>query len=311
MTDHSEYFNPDLEAILQEIARDPRAKMLKVPSSGALIYASKQSPIGVAAPSLTSAEVELLTIHREELADRLKERCLIEFFRAPGADEKLHRCVELGRTLEVRDLNDWECETQELLELKFEGERESLAADVLQKCIQVDEGRPVSVIQIATAMMRVAHREQGRCYVAMDLRDQGMHIEAIRCLQGLISDAPSNLITSYAWDTMAISHWRLGDLPSALAASKNAVESCELRINPLASLIELAVCSRDLNAVERACHKLDDFVFEDDSCNSWFLKNKRKSSNTHSLDQDTLNKTRKFMDVVGPFSRRLLDAILS
>ena len=97
MTDYSEHFSPDLEAILQEIARDPRAKMLQVPSSGALAYATRPPMVSVAAAGLTSAEVEVLRVHREELGHRLKERCLIEFFSRPDAAVRLHRSVFVVR----------------------------------------------------------------------------------------------------------------------------------------------------------------------------------------------------------------------
>ena len=311
MNDYSEYFNPELEAILQEIARDPRAKMLQVPSSGALVYATKQPQIGVAAPSLTSAEVELLNVHREELAERLKERCLIEFFRQPGAEKRLHKSVEVGRRLEVRDVNEWQRDTEGVLGYQAEDERSKLASDVLQQCIQDDRDRPVSITQIATAMMRVAPLEQARVYIALDLLEKGREADACSLYREVLADKPSSLIESYAYEGLANALWNRGVHEDAIKASQSAAAASRTRAIPVISGLSYSLQLGDIQSASTWCHSLE--AFNDDPLEdelNWFFDPNRTGQRSVEMPNDSLKSAHRLAAKVSERARKIINAFI-
>lgn len=64
--------DPEMKALLREIASNERARLLRVPRGRAMACLFERSPrVGLFAPGLTSAEVKLLERHREELAHLL------------------------------------------------------------------------------------------------------------------------------------------------------------------------------------------------------------------------------------------------
>ena len=310
MNEYSDHFNPDLEAILQEIARDPRAKMLKVPSSGALIYSNTQPQVGIAAPSLTAAEVEVLTVHREELAERLKERCLIEFFREPGAKLHLNSSIEVGRTLEVRDEDEWHRETKQLLEYKLEETRHQIAKDVLKKCVKGSEERSVSITELATAMMRIAPKEQGRLYVALDLLKKGRPSEAVALAQGALEENPSSQTASYAFEILADALWKLGHKGEALEASRDSIMAMETRIHSVLCCIDIAVRSGAEREAKEACRRLDDFDAPRDPAVIRFIRPERMAKSLCLPSRESREWAFDLLNSSGESSKEVLNAIL-
>jgi len=310
MTDYLEYFNPELEAILQEIALDPRAKMLKVPSSGALVYATRQPRVGIAAPGLTSAERQLLTVHRDELADRLKERCLIDLYATEEANKIFHRSVAVGQELEIRDRASWAADTNKLLDRQLDDQKVRLATDVLRDCIAPEGERVVSVTQLATAMMRTVPLKQGIVYVGMDLFRAGRLTDALNMQTSVLDGGSSGMLASYVFDNIAHVQWNMMNFREALEASIQGARADHSRIIPLLSAVDIAARIGDFESAEHSCARLDELNCPDDKSISWFADKNRVAVSLATPTPNARRQIRKLMERVGDVSREILNAAL-
>jgi len=284
--------------------------MLKVPSSGALVYANTQPQVGIAAPSLTAAEVEVLTVHREELAERLKERCLIEFFRKPGEKFRLNSSIEVGRTLEVPNEDEWVVDTEQLVEYELDEARSTTAKDVLKKCVEGFTERVVSITEMATAMMRVARREQGRLYIALELLRKDRPAEAAALARSTLEEYPSSQIASYAFEILADALWKLGRKGEALVASQDSVKAMETRIHSVLCCIDISVRSGARKEAIDACRRLDDFATPGDPAILRFIRPERMAKSVCLPSAESRKWALDLLDSSEESSKEVLNAIL-
>ena len=312
MNDYTAFFNPELESILQEIARNPKAKLLKVPSSGQLICATHDSRASIAAPGLTTAEVELLEVHREELGELIKQRCLFEFFADPEASARLHRSVDANHTLKIQDEATWRTNTVKALELPVNDEGCQIGVDVLSRCI-AEGDRPVSIAQLATTLSRVTTMDQAPVYMAIDLLGRDQYASAVKTYEQVLRGGASPLILSYCWEGLSVAHWMRRDPATALEASHQAAAVCVNRPTPLINGIDIAARIGSFREARIACHALDDLGDMDESILSWHSECERTrdlQKTVLPLSKETETWVMDQIDSVGLHSREVLRAVL-
>ena len=311
MNDYTTFFNPELESILQEIARNPKAKLLKVPSSGQLICATHDSRVSIAAPGLTSAEVELLEVHREELGELLKQRCITEFFADPIMDTRLHRSVDANHRLEVRDEAHWRRDTERFLKLPLVDERCQFGMDVLIRCVDGDV-RAASIAQLATAMMRVTSSDQSFVYMATELLDSGSYSGAIKAYRHAQSRGLSPLLDAYCYEGVAVALWELGRGSEAHDSIQLAVSQQINRPMPLMNSIIISARIGRFEETAAACKALDDIECDDDSAIRFVSSRPDDRDEVKAmipLTEEVETGVAKLMENFGGVSREVLRAV--
>lgn len=230
----------ELEAVLQEIAENPDARMLRGVAE-ALMGPGQEEPVRVSAPGLERAERHLLDMFREELGELLRQRCLIEFFAQPGADERWHRHVSIDRQLEVPEIRPWEARAGQAREIGLaKREDELVVLDLLDQCVTGPTGAR-SITELARASLRIAPRDSARVYVALDLQASGRYAESRRQLEAVLSDARSSLIRSYAWEALGVAASVGLDLEETRRCYTESSKADEQRTMPMFNLL-LTVC---------------------------------------------------------------------
>ena len=312
MNDYTTFFNPELENILQEIARDPKAKLLKIPSSGQLICATHDPRVSIAAPGLTSAEVELLEVHREELGELLKQRCLIEFFADPEANTRLHRSVDADQKLVVRNDAVWCADTEIALKQPVGDDRTQLAADVLSRCVGRDS-RSVSVAQLATAMMRIISSDQPHVYIALELLESKRYSDAIKAYKAAHSRGLSSLLDSYCFEGVSVANWELGRASQAYESIGLAVSTATNRPVPLINAILIAARMGRIQSAKTACSALDSLDCTDDSAARYIPSRAGDRDEVKAmipLTAEVRRKVARISETVGEMSKEVLRAVV-
>jgi len=312
MNDYTTFFNPELESILQEIARDPKAKLLKVPSSGQLICATHDSRVSIAAPGLTSAEVELLEVHREELGELLRQGCLTELYAGPDAETRLHRSVDANRRLEIRDEASWLAETEQILKRCIADDKSQVAVDVLSRCVR-NEARAVTVAQLATAMTMATSSDQPYIYMAIDALESHRYSDARKLYANALSRGLSTLLESYCYEGLAVANWELGRPSEALDSIQMAVKVAGNRPMPLVNSIIIAARLGRFRMAENACKALDGLECTDGSARNFIPS--RAGDREEVLAKIPLTSEVKhgvaiLSETVGEMSKEVLSAVV-
>lgn len=310
MTARAQHYHPDLEEVLRDVARDPRAKLLRVPTSGDLVRAFRDEPVGPAAPGLVAAERHLLAVHRAELAFLLRERCVMELFAAPDAEYTLERSVTLDRELEVPEGSEWRSRAQGALELA-QGPELALERDLLAACVDVPLGR-AGITELALASRRIEKAPQPWVYASIEATDERRWQEALRFCRSLVEEGASRFHQSYAWHQAGRALGLSGRHSDSRFAFEVAVECGEGRVLPL--LDWLAQCVMDARAEDaaEACRRIDEFIRSDHSVVERHVASLRWRRSRGELGELT-QEARTVLDPIrasaGETSTRILDAL--
>jgi len=312
MNDYAAFFHPEIEGILQEIARDPKAKMLVVPSSGQLIRATHDSRVSIAAPGLTSAEVELLEVHRETVGELLKQRCVIEFYAAPESESQLHRSLDANTRLELRDECSWRTEAKTTIDLPIVDDRCQIGVDILARCVAKDE-RAVSIAQLATALSRVTPMDQAQVYMAIDLLQRDRNSNALKGYEQVLTRGTSPMLRSYCLEGLSVAHWNLGSFDQAKDLAKRAVSERGDRPVPIINWIDISTRMGEFKEAAIACELLDELECGDLSALSWFTDHEAARSRRGSmlpLSDESRSQVSELLSSTRHASREVLLAIL-
>lgn len=304
--------NPEIEAILHDIARDPRARMLRVPSSGEIVRMTRGEPIGASAPSLTSAERHLLHVHRGELDALLRQRALIQLYSGPDADTRWHKSVTVDQQLEIPDGNDWERRARAGLEVPIDDERSRMGADVLWRCITGSERVP-SITQIAMAALRLRNSDQARAHVAMDLLNERRWSDAIETYEALLSDRPLPLTSSYCLEGIGVALFCAGEPIGAWRAFRAAAMIHTERPIPVINWLLVSLTLGNRSSSLEAAHILDAQVSPQDPCLVWSARvtPEPDRGGVPAPSPAAREMARRLKDEVGDSSRKVIDAVLA
>ena len=266
MSDTSHTWRDEIEHILAEIAADPKAKLLRVPTVDDALSLANQAPVGVMAPSLTKAERHLLSTHREELAFLLRERCVMDFYGRPDASRSWHRSVTKDRDVEVPREADWSARADRVLRFD-DGRHEQEANDVIGACLA---GRSaLRFDQLANVSLRIAPSESARVYSALHQLDLGRFDESRSILDEVRSETRSATMASMCWENIGFSFLReVRSVESVLAYRSAALASSE-RVAPALFWLSTAIATGDAGSATAAAGVVDDRVPDGHSAVRW------------------------------------------
>jgi hypothetical protein len=216
-------FDPEFEAILRDVAADPRSSLLRVKRPhklGELFDA--YSPISAHATGLTSAERHLVQVHRNEVAWLLRQACLIKLIEGPTSRQFVSRYTAPGK--EVRLLASAEME-QRVREQREQAEGPDECADGLElvsRCVAHQFGEMPSIAELATAAFRFESTGQVRLIVGLDLALRSEPRGSLSLMRHLLMHEPTGRDAVRAWEYVALSLAELGDLVGAHDSLKQA-----------------------------------------------------------------------------------------
>lgn len=156
IVDHPQ-FDPEVEALLREIAEDPRSNLLRVPRPMASRALVEDVPIvSVATAGLTKAERHLAIVHREELSYLL--RCAAWKRLTEGEDTwfVVSRSLPDGTEVPVPSLDSVRRDARALIDDPPPDVSQLGAMELIERCVSSPLEAWPTVQQFASASLRIA-----------------------------------------------------------------------------------------------------------------------------------------------------------
>ncbi len=322
----AELLDPEVEALLQEIAADPRSSLLRVPRPKVLrglfergSRAADEPATSARATGLTSAERQLLLVHRCEVAALLREACVLRLFEEPRAAEEIGRDIDVRRRIEIPDEDAWRARARREMDAVTDDSETTDAYELLLRCVHpADESRwgedassaRPSAAQLATSSLRVAAHDSARICVGVDLIRRDEPRTALRVLESVLAGAPSALHASNAHENVGWARAASGDAPAARDAYRAAALCGEPRPTPLASWLFHALDAADRPDVLDAAARLDELVEPDHPSLADWLKGVRRKRAERGRGPSPATKKllESLADELGDTSRRIASA---
>lgn len=311
MSSEHALLDPDFEALLREVAANPRSSLLRVERPRMLPELfDEHVHVGAQRAGLTSAERHLLQVHRGEVAWLLREACMIKLIEGPRSRRYVSPYSGPGKKVEL--LSDRQL-------ARHVQETEAAASDsidcldgleLLKRCVADRVGEEPNVAELATASLRLEPSDQARLMVGLDLANGDSPRTAIRVLYRLLADDPPDVYVAAVMESVGRAHDVMGAPSEAYEAYKESSRSPQARVWSGLSRFVLAMQLGRKRDVRETAHWVSAAVVHDDPSVDWFVgaltdqRRRREWTPTveavelaHSL-HDSLNEVgRKIADV--------------
>lgn len=183
-------FDPEVQALLEEIVTDPNSTLLKVPEAPLSKWlAKREPPVSTGEAFLTRAERYLLQEYREEAACLLLDSCVSDLLSKPLEETRIHRHVTGGFTLEPLNRSDLSKQADRLTS--------SRAGSNLKEPLELLR-QETNASRLASASLRLAPRDEARIWMALALHHEGHPQSAIRILLDVLGHHPTRMNELYA-----------------------------------------------------------------------------------------------------------------
>jgi len=246
--------DPEVRAILEEVALDPRSHLLRVPVPA--IPPRREEPVRDTEVLLTRAERRLVEVHRHEVAELLLEevrRAVLEEQRVGSA---ILRPVEGDSGFRRHDPREWESRARRRLSVIPEELGESWGGSLLEECVRTAPDRRPSPVQLAAASLRLVPRALTRLYLALALHEAGQTRSGLQVLFDVLDGGPSAALEPYLWQNVGLLESSLDAPRRALNAWRRGALSPEAGPTQPMSWFAEALCQGDRGELRRAERRL-------------------------------------------------------
>jgi len=260
MSESALQLDPAVEEILRDIASDPDACLLRVPRPRALSALSRGETVELGGVTgLTTAERELVRVHRAEVAYLLRVLCARSLLEAPDSESYV---VSASPPDSVPTAEEWRQSAQSTIEAAALI-KETAGSDLLLRYVTSPDASAGSVSELALASIRLQPTPQARIYVALDRMLHGEPWTGIRVLEGVLARGVSDVLASQVWENLGFARYEQRRLPEALLAFDRAVALDPLRPTPLLNSLAVALQLGNERVVFDRAGRLEEFAGED------------------------------------------------
>jgi tetratricopeptide (TPR) repeat protein len=212
-------FDPEVQALLQEIVADPESTLLRVPEAPlSKWFAKREPPVTAGEAYLTRTERYLLQEYREEAALLLALACQSALLAKPIEETRIHRHITGGHTLEPTDPAELRARGSRLVERSGgAGFRDPLQMLLGEKAPS----------DLAAASLRIVPRDETRIWLALALNDEGQPRSALRVLTDVLAHRPTRMNELYARENCGFVLQGQGSFESAVEWYESAADMAE------------------------------------------------------------------------------------
>ena len=269
MTSTSGAVNPEIQALLEEIARDPRSHLLRVPRLH--LPLAFEPPVRPGEAFLTKAERHLLKSHRDEVAQLLLDAARRAAYAHPRAATRLHRCLTVDRELDLGDPEEWRRRSLYEMELAPDDCRQSEEFEVLKECTRTKRAPHCSSATMALASLRLVPRAEARICLAAGLGLDGHVRSGTIVLSKTIVLGSSILNEQCALELLGSFLFEVGSVHQAHAAYRRGSFG-ETRSTPVMNWMLVALQLGDSRSALEAANCLGDRIDDEDGSINAFLR---------------------------------------
>jgi tetratricopeptide (TPR) repeat protein len=300
----------EVRGLLQEIAADQNSALLRVGKPSVLRnFFDRQPAVSSFSSRLTLAERHILSVHRAELALRLRELCLLKLRTAETFGPWIDKAVCDDRNLRMAERRAWKARSEGTVALLASDENTDEGQRLLERCLRTDPDVGVSISQVALASLRVEARESARVYVGLDMLFRGQLESGLGMFHSILSGKPSPHVASSTWQNVSLAHSLAGNHGHALRALKRAVAIYGDRDELLLNWMHTAILHGEEREVIAAAARIDDLMCEEDPTLALFVGqlSAQRALGYWRPNKNTLRVSTSVEDSIGSASRRLLD----
>ena len=256
------FFDPEVEALLREIASEPRSRLLRFGRPRTLRGLFPSHGVGLdagGAPGLASAERHLLDVHRVELAWALREACLIKFLGDRGFGHRIGRNVDMTRGHRVPSAARWRRLFRNELQRGGLDPRMQLRSQEAPLALESD-WLSNSVSFLASLSLQLEATDQARIYLAIDLALMGQHASSRRVLNEVLAGKPTAEHASCALQALALCSSARRAYGEAAVLARRSARTGPERPEPYLNWLYYSLMSGDRAAAVDCSRRIDDLM---------------------------------------------------
>jgi tetratricopeptide (TPR) repeat protein len=253
-------FDPAVEELLREIAADPDSCLLRVPRPAVVqSLAHRQEIVRPTATGLTSAERELLRVHRAEVAKLLREACVLRLASHPCARFELTLFLTGRIRTHVAREGDWRASAR-FYRTHSGGD---VGVELLDACIEPEGLAAVSVSQLAAASMRLCPSDAARIYPSIELILQGNETAALHLLMEAVLQGLSARYAAHAWAQIGLAFSNLSEHRRSIEAYGTALKFDSELASALLSYFGCTCMAGSVHEIINAASRLEAAIAPD------------------------------------------------
>jgi len=302
---------PEVEAILREVAADPDSGLLRVERRKAARELMQRTPgVGPATAGLSAAEREIVTVHRAEVATVLRQAAWTQLCRIDSSTQLVSKHLAGGKNIESLSVR----EVQQRATVA--AATHSLATpdrDTFEFCAHNLTG-PAHKWPMPLSLCAASHRllptNQARLLGGLSLMLQAQPQGGVALMRSVCNNSPSHEHLVAAWINVGLAWSIVGGFHQSLEAYEHASRLDQSRTIAFAYTVALALqCGSKARGIQ-ASVRLAEMVDEADVVIDWYVSSLRSRRSAYlwrptPLSQQLLAHARS--EFTGP-GRRIADA---
>jgi hypothetical protein len=307
-------FEAELEGLLREIAADPGSRLLRLPRPARpRDLLAMPEPAGRARAGLSTAERQLLEVHRDELAHLLRRACLMRFFSDPVRSIYVNRSKTANESIQVDTPEEWQARARQALEDARSSPAPLSGIELVEACLRSDRGASISITELARASQVLQVSNVAAAYVGLDMALNGLHSEALTFMQAVLARSHGTLIRSCVLENMALAESALGKFSSAQDLYRQAAELDISRVSPVIGWLLLSLQACDRAGTLEASHRLDCESNDARSVTMHLagLYRDQRVRGSLAVSRHSVDMAKSVVGAVGPLSREVVCVLLN
>lgn len=213
--------DPEVEAVLREVAADQHSALLRVPRDTVRPTLLDEPTRDRQLKGLSSAEKQLLTVHRGELAWLLRQMCLSQLFAKSPAKLVVSRYKSISEKCKVWDQSQLADRVRS--ETIFGNHSPNHGAiELLSRSLRLASGQSPSISELIAVAMSLEPTNQARLIAAIDLALRGNQYSAIRVARSVLNKNPAQEHAVRAWECIGFALSKLARYTQAYKAYDRA-----------------------------------------------------------------------------------------
>lgn len=306
--------DPELRALLREIATDPRARLFRSEIPRPTRLALRDGPtVGLHAAGLTAAERELLRAHREELAKLLRDSAEWKIQQHPHARVRVTRYANATERIPKLEHADLIANARRQHRALSRFEHLARHGWASARAHSLLSSPATSAYEYASFSLRFVPHDAAWIHVARDLREEEDAAAASRILTDVVRRGHSANLQMSALSFLGVRYEQAGAQASAAAcfarSSALGVGSPNIDLSWLAESLSAGDITQTLEAAARiddrltpGCPALDDWLAQLD-------RRMQLLPLFVPLTESVRRTAQELLGRVGPTSTRVITAI--
>ncbi|MBL8858313.1 MAG: tetratricopeptide repeat protein [Planctomycetes bacterium] len=311
MTPHPYDIDPEVEAILQEVARDPQSSLLRIERPRVIRGLLEREPtVGVATAGLTLAERHLVQTRRAETAFALRVMCINALEVDPRNNQILTNSSAGERAKWPSQLENfkrsWSADQESVREAladEFPAVRESFA---------VRHPRGLPILDLLSVSQRLEPTDGARINGAVWMLLGRQTLTSLHVIHGVLAYPTPAYTRATALVNLGLTYHMLGDLSASLASYTSAAEVSPGYISAVASRFAVAAQLGRKAQFMHAAAQLEDCatLAAPDFVSHCALQMRVRPDFAKSLCSEGARLLSQSRDQLGPVARALADVLV-